>query len=49
VVRTAGASAATLAEHLPYPDHRMQRLLTLNGVDQPDALMRLSQIKIIVP
>jgi predicted Zn-dependent protease len=49
VVRTAGASAATLAEHLPYPDHRMQRLLTLNGVDQPDALIRLPQIKTIVP
>jgi len=27
----------------------MQRLLTLNGVDQPDALMRLPQIKTIVP
>jgi predicted Zn-dependent protease len=49
VVSTAGESAAALAARLPYPDHRMQRLLTLNGVDQPDALMRLPQIKTIVP
>jgi predicted Zn-dependent protease len=49
VVPTAGASAAELAARLPYPDHRMQRLLTLNGVDQPEALMRLPEIKTVVP
>jgi predicted Zn-dependent protease len=49
VVQTAGASAAELAARLPYPDHRVQRLLTLNGVDQPEALLRLPQIKTIVP
>jgi len=49
VVSTAGQSAAALAARLPYPDHRMQRLLTLNGVDQPDALLRHPKIKAIVP
>lgn len=49
VVSTAGQSAAALAARLPYPDHRMQRLLTLNGVDRSDALIGLPQIKTIAP
>lgn len=49
IVPTAGAAADALAAHLPYPDHRLQRLLILNGADEADALMRLPQIKTIVP
>jgi predicted Zn-dependent protease len=49
IIPTAGASADALAGHLPYPDHRLQRLLILNGADEADALMRLPQIKTIEP
>jgi predicted Zn-dependent protease len=49
VIEPAGASAATLAQRMPYGDHRLQRLLTLNGVDQPAALARLPQVKIVEP
>jgi predicted Zn-dependent protease len=49
VIATAGISAAALAAALPYTDHRMQRLLTMNGVDRPDALMQFRQIKTVVP
>ena len=49
VIAPAGASAAALAQRMPYDDHRLQRLLTLNGVDDPAALTRLPQIKIVEP
>lgn len=49
VISPAGTTAAELAARLPYRDYQMQRLLTLNGVDQPDALMALPQIKTIEP
>jgi predicted Zn-dependent protease len=44
-----GASAAALAARMPYPDFRMERLLTLNGVDDAAALAAREQVKIIVP
>jgi predicted Zn-dependent protease len=49
VVPTAGTTAAQLAQRLPYPDYRMERLLLLNGVDNGAELMRLAQVKIIEP
>jgi predicted Zn-dependent protease len=45
----AGNSAAELARRLPYPDLQMERLLVLNGVDTPAALMQLPQVKTVVP
>ena len=47
VISSAGTTAAALAAHMPYRDHQMERLLTLNGVTDPAALMRLPQIKIV--
>lgn len=49
VVPTGGASAARLAQALPYDDYKMERLLVLNGVDSPAALMRQAQVKTIRP
>jgi len=44
-----GPSAAALAARLPYPDFRLQRLLTLNGVDTAAELEQRERIKTIVP
>jgi predicted Zn-dependent protease len=49
VVPSAGASAAQLAQRLPYTDYKMERLLVLNGVDSGAELMRLPQVKTIEP
>jgi predicted Zn-dependent protease len=49
VIAPAGASAAQLAQRMPYDDFRMERLLLLNGVDSPAALARLAQVKIVEP
>ncbi len=49
VVPAGGASAARLAQGLPYDDYKMERLLVLNGADSPAALMRQAQIKTIQP
>ena len=49
VVSTAGSSAAALAAHLPYSDFKMDRLLTLNGVDNGAELMKRAEAKIITP
>jgi len=49
VVPTAGTSAAALAARLPYGDFRMDRLLTLNGVDDGAALMRRPEAKTVEP
>ncbi len=49
VVPTAGTTAARLAQRLPYPDYRMERLLLLNSVDNAAELMRLPEVKTIEP
>ena len=49
VITAAGTPPAQLAGRLPYDDLRMERLLTLNGVDTTAELARLSQIKIVEP
>src|SRR6185437_4528268 len=49
VVSTNGESAQSLADRMPYADHRMERLLTLNGVSDTAALMRLPEIKVVEP
>jgi predicted Zn-dependent protease len=49
VVPTGGTSPARLAEGLPYDDYKLQRLLVLNGVDSPAALMRQAQVKTVQP
>jgi hypothetical protein len=38
-----------LAARLPYSDLRMDRLLTLNGVDDGAALMRRPEAKTVEP
>ena len=49
VVSTAGTSPTALAARLPYSDFRMDRLLTLNGVDDGAALMRRPEAKTVEP
>jgi predicted Zn-dependent protease len=49
VVPTAGTSPTALAARLPYSDLRMDRLLTLNGVDDGAALMRRPEAKTVEP
>src|SRR5262249_23056971 len=49
IVPTAGTTPASLAARLPYSDFRMDRLLTLNGVDQGAALMARPEAKIVAP
>jgi predicted Zn-dependent protease len=49
VITQNGASAAQLAQRLPYGDYKMERLLVLNGVDNAAELAHLSQVKIIQP
>jgi predicted Zn-dependent protease len=49
VISPAGATAAAIASRMPYRDHQLERLLTLNGVGNPAALTRLAQIKIVQP
>jgi predicted Zn-dependent protease len=44
-----GPSAAALAARMPYPDFKMERLLTLNGVDDAGGLAQLDRIKIVEP
>jgi len=44
-----GPSAATLAARLPYPDFKMERLLTLNGVDDAAALAQREQVRTVEP
>jgi predicted Zn-dependent protease len=44
-----GQSAATLAARLPYPDFKMERLLTLNGVDDAAGLAQREQVKTVEP
>ena len=49
VVAPGGATAAQLAQRLPYADFKLERLLVLNGVDSGAELVRLPQVKIIEP
>lgn len=49
VVPTAGTTAATLAQRLPYADFKMERLLVLNGVGTPAELMAPAQVKTVQP
>ena len=49
VVPAARTTAAALAARMPYRDFRMDRLMTLNGVDTPGELMRKTEIKIVEP
>jgi predicted Zn-dependent protease len=49
IVATAGTSPAALAARLPYSDLRLERLLTLNGVDDGAALMSRPEIKTVAP
>lgn len=49
IVPSAGQTAAGLAARMPYPNYKMDRLLTLNGVDDAAALMRLPSLKTVVP
>jgi predicted Zn-dependent protease len=43
------AMAPYLAARFPYPDFKLQRLLTLNGVDTMAELEQRQQVKIVVP
>jgi len=49
IVPTAGTSPTALAARMPYSDLRMDRLLTLNGVDDGTALMGRAEIKLVQP
>lgn len=49
VVPRDGTSAAAMAARMPYPDLRLERLLTLNGVDSAAEFARLERVKIIEP
>ncbi len=44
-----GTSAAQLAARLPYVDYRMERLLTLNGVDNAAEFARKTMVKTVEP
>ena len=44
-----GTPAATIAARMPYPDFRLERLLTLNGVDTAAELAQREQVKTVVP
>jgi len=43
------ASAAVLAARMPYPDFKLERLLVLNGVDDPAGLALREKVKIVEP
>jgi predicted Zn-dependent protease len=49
VVPRGGATAAALAQRLPYPDYRLERLLVLNGVDTAAEFAKRDEVKIVVP
>jgi predicted Zn-dependent protease len=49
VVPRGGASAEAFAARMPYPDLKLERLLTLNGVDDPAGFARREEVKIVQP
>ena len=49
VVAPAGTTPAQLAAQLPYPDFKLDRLLTLNGVDHAAELARRPLVKTVEP
>jgi predicted Zn-dependent protease len=44
-----GGPAQALATRMPYPDFRLQRLLVLNGLDDPAALAQREKVKLVTP
>jgi predicted Zn-dependent protease len=44
-----GTPAAALAARMPYPDFRLERLLTLNGVATAAELAQREQVKVVEP
>jgi predicted Zn-dependent protease len=49
VVPRGGGSAAAYAARMPYADLKLERLLTLNGVDDAAGFARRDQVKIVEP
>lgn len=49
VVPRDGISAAAFAARMPYPDLKLERLLTLNGVDDAAGFARRERVKIVEP
>jgi predicted Zn-dependent protease len=49
VIARDGAPAASLARRLPYTDHRLERLLVLNGVDTAAEFAKRAEVKIVEP
>ena len=49
VVSAVGTTPTQLAARLPYPDFKMDRLLTLNGVDNAAELARRRLVKTVEP
>lgn len=49
VIAPGTATAEQLAARLPYAGARMDRLLVLNGVDDPRALAGRARVKLVVP
>jgi predicted Zn-dependent protease len=49
VVPRGGTSAAAFAARMPYPDLKLERLLTLNGVDDAAGFAQREQVKIVEP
>ena len=49
IVPRGSGSAAQYAQRLPYGDHRMARLLALNGVDNAAEFTQRSEIKLVEP
>lgn len=49
VVPRGGASAGAMAARIPYPDLKLERLLTLNGVDDAAGFAQREQVKVVEP
>jgi predicted Zn-dependent protease len=49
VIPRGSETAASLARRMPYPDFKLERLLTLNGVDDAVGLAGRTEVKIVEP
>lgn len=49
VIQRGTETAASLARRMPYPDFKLERLLTLNGIDDPADLAKRAEVKIVEP
>jgi predicted Zn-dependent protease len=49
VIARGNETAATLARRMPYPDFKLERLLSLNGVDDAADLAKRAEVKIVEP